>query len=451
MPDTPTVPSRYADAPIVGFLGISTALALAYLAWEAFFPTHGNDWGWAYVLVLLGIACALLGLVWLISLIFTLRKHGWSGISPAQRLCAFSPLLSLGAICAISLLDDYRKARHEKNYPGMSETHVNLSDKLIRIGWYDSDLSCKNGSRNYLDNKKFPVAAECARYDRQDAQEKSSANLYRYLYFRGKIRPEAQEFIREEYENASDAENFKPGLPKSYPLQKTGIWPTFAGLPPYRSGSFAQETAGSVQLIYYHYNDRVDVAPAIAMSGLETMALEGRMANLYRAEVYNYTQTPIARIEIEAQALDIDGFDGMLQTTDRHDCRAYAGYLQLPEKPRLRLRWQTAQAPYAWQHAEVEFPAFPRPEIPAQARSEQSLVLRLIPGKTARVAPTWIAQRLLTGQTRMLPAGWAYVPINRPMQNDLLLQATKLPPELRSYPCTRLDEKFVLDRLQLIE
>lgn len=114
-----------------------------------------------------------------------------------------------------------------------------------------------------------------------------------------------------------------------------------------------------VSYMYYHYPDRIDVAPALHLYKIERN--DNPTARVPFVVFYprNLAGPPIVRIEIDGQALQLESavFAHSGDKDDRRLC-------QIPGAPainwlnaHLKIRWQVAQANPAWREATVARPS----------------------------------------------------------------------------------------------
>lgn len=111
---------------------------------------------------------------------------------------------------------------------------------------------------------------------------------------------------------------------------------------------------------YYHYADRVEIAPALRLSGLQAMDLWGRKIPVVAFHLANLRALPLARLEIDGQAVDLGGSAFARESADSNGCtsRNYQAHVVNELSRPLKVRWQFAQPDPRWHETMVSVPEF---------------------------------------------------------------------------------------------
>lgn len=125
-----------------------------------------------------------------------------------------------------------------------------------------------------------------------------------------------------------------------------------------------------IQYAYYHYSEHIEVAATLSLSGSQRMDLWG--SNLPVVDFYpvNLGRLPLARLEIDGQAIDLG--DNAVPPESEGSCdyrqRNRAATTLLGKEQRLHLRWQQAQPDPVWHEASVLVPPFTGKRPPGRLR-----------------------------------------------------------------------------------
>jgi hypothetical protein len=110
-----------------------------------------------------------------------------------------------------------------------------------------------------------------------------------------------------------------------------------------------------VDYLYYHYSDRVEVVPALSMSGSAEYELKNKINPFVHVTLFNLGKQSIARLEINGIAVNI-GSDAKPSDMDAQTCfrpSSHGGQLMTPLDQAWTVRWQYLSADPAWHQAIV--------------------------------------------------------------------------------------------------
>ncbi len=349
MSDGPQSPiERTAEArPSFGkyWLGLALSLALTgLLLWIDVSMLSHRDVGYgaiAYMLAAIFIGAPLAVALVITWLIYMARAHG--RLPGRVHLLMFvPPLLSL---LVIPVGEDIRRAdadQFSERHPAIQETHVNLSGRPL---WLAPDVngSTSSGAPPAMPMRPGPWARFVSFTRYPDAQ---ALNAGSFPYDGTRLRDGIDTYS---YGTGDAQDQFKAGG-RTVPLVRLP-YPDIHELTPYESEH--------VLLVYqyFHYGDRVEVAPGLANMALSTQdALLRNAPHLVKFYMSNRVAPAIARVEVNGQTLAV-GSDGPIEADAQ--CRyAYTpiGYALLDLGASLKLRWQTLDDPGHWREASLTLP-----------------------------------------------------------------------------------------------
>lgn len=326
-------------------LGIALSMALTgLLLWIDVSMLSNRDIGYgaiAYMLAALFIGVPLAVALVITWLIYMKRSRG--RLPGRVHLLMFAPpLLSL---LVIPVGEDIRRADAEQfsqRHPAIQETHVNLSGRPL---WLAPDAygSTSSGGLPPMPMRSGTEArfVTFTRYPEPNALSDGS-----FPYDGMRLREDVGS-----YTYGSGDEN-GPGAAKGRTLPLVRLpYPDLHGLTRYESESTL------VVYQYFHYDDRVEVAPGLARMAVTTAdALLGSVPELVAFHLSRRIAPAIARLEVNGQTLAL-GTDGPIGP-DTGCNRAYVGigYALVDLRAPLKLRWQTLDEPSRWHEASVAVP-----------------------------------------------------------------------------------------------
>ncbi|MEG1680455.1 MAG: hypothetical protein RR326_10200 [Stenotrophomonas sp.] len=256
------------------------------------------------------------------------------GKMPATAHIAISgPLIvALLALLLTALVCDHHNGRLFKSYPAVSEVHVNLTGQSL---WLDDSIASGFGgggrSAHPMPVPATPIAmtTEITRWPPEH-------------------RPDESPFPYRGYDLKSSQRTFGRALGDGKPQAQV--------IPLLSSKASALPQDLPFRYFYYHYLDHVDAVPVLSRSiDLELSRARQMPAGLTLISVANFGTTPIIRIEINGQAVDLQKW-GNATIAASTGCPA----LRTPQSPvmlvageTLNLRWQQMDAPDVWHQAQL--------------------------------------------------------------------------------------------------
>lgn len=334
---------------IVGIiLSIILAGGIASLAIAAITDSSG---GWGIIMLVnaaIWFGGPLVSLILIVWLVYMVRDRGRVP-GRVHALLFLPPLLALSIYPASLLMEQRQYDQFRAANPPISETHVNLSGNDL---WIDTEpyASVRSGTR-----PPMPLSASqpdrfmnFIRYPSSDFVA-TGAFPYEGAHLKDTIT---------EYVYQIDSSEMGTSLPMSrlaYP-----------DLSPFSSIS-GQNEASMLRYIYFHYANRVDVAPSLRrLSGMTELELDkNKLEGLVLFRAQNYTSDAIVRLEINGQTLDIG--DGALKAIAPRPqpCSSYierVGVAFVDLNQPLDVRWQTLNDPRTWHDATLNIPPFVQPQ-----------------------------------------------------------------------------------------
>lgn len=303
------------------------------------------------------IAVALLGPLLLVNLLLS-AVYARRRAPGAAFLWIWGPPLAV--LTGLWLFASFRQMRDDSfdlAHPNIREVHVNLSGRSL---WLDPESTVNDsagaGELPAGQPEKFVALTRYARdYYGHD----------RLLPYTGSRL--AADFTSLAVYYGQPAETAATRLP----LVVAAPYPDVARF--MSSQQIAHQGEASVLVhLYYHYADRVEVAPALRLSGSQAMDQWGRQIPLVAFHLANLHALPLARLEIDGQAVDLG--DAAFASEDAADggctSRNYAAHAINELDAPLRVRWQFAEPQARWHAAVVRVPEYASARRPVgRARS----------------------------------------------------------------------------------
>lgn len=280
----------------------------------------------------------------------------WKKAAPRTYLMMWvPPVLAMG----ILPVSEYVSARQRDAFwaenPPIREVHVNLSGRSL---WLDPDeAGDASGGYGELAGDKPEQFVPLTRYP--GGKDRMSA------YTRGRL----QETYREMRIFRGHPGNTAPTL---MPVSQTAAFPEveiFRNLP-----RFMGKEAGIIEYWYYHYPDRVEVVPALSLSGSHDMDLWGSGLPVVDFHLANLGNLPIVRLEINGQAIALSDHAFFSETTEYSGCtsRNFSAHAITRLDQPLKVRWQLGEVSPPWHEATVPVRGFG--PGPAQGRIRSTSV-----------------------------------------------------------------------------
>ncbi|MCD9027205.1 hypothetical protein LDO26_03120 [Luteimonas sp. BDR2-5] len=333
-------------------LGLATA---AVIAWLSLWPILDSGLGYGIIVVILLAACLALPL--LLALVVVTIVHARRRPAPPGRVHAWMWLPTVAALMILPvamLVDDVGQRAHDERHPSIFEQHVNLSGQALWIGTGGTSTRSGGPARMPMPAETPWTLSEFNRYP-----PVSGVDDDWFPYDGDRLRDDVHTFPRRLGALDEGESIYDPRLDDA-PLQRVGTGPDLAPLR-------ARARHAKRGYAYFHYPDRVEVAPVVAplgllgedeLSGVDTPFLKFHAANLGQAHV--------VRIEIAGQAVPLP--DETVPPAHSGCRRAYypLGLAAIEDPARIPVRWQTADRPGHWHTSELALPAL-RGDAPARA------------------------------------------------------------------------------------
>lgn len=323
-----------------------------------------NEWwlgnaslGYEAILIFLAIGAGLLILLvaLLVLTVFNIRaKEPWQ-----MHAYAWLPLvLVLGGALVLVGVKEAQRDMFVRTHPDIYEVHVNLSG---RYAWALDDYVGMS-----VPQTEF---ARVTRYAQQGLDKM-------YAYDGWQIAASFKEAKVYMKEGAFDNRNHATPLVK-LPVVPPSRYPDVASLIPVIKANgygYTPTEASLLEYQYHYYADRIEVVPAIALSGSDRMALWGSELPVTGVHVENAMQTPIARIEIDGASLRI-GQTPLTPSDANCTRRSYVDYVLNRFDQPVKVRWQFLEANPAWHEAIVTVPQFSANKPAGWAKREEVVFL----------------------------------------------------------------------------
>lgn len=334
--------------------GIIVSIALAaWLAALGIIAVSSPTLGWGIVALITaaiwvgGPLAVVLAITW-----FAYMARDRGQVPGRVHALLFMPtLLALLIYPAAESIEQGKRASFSAAHPAISETHVNLSGKDL---WIDTTPYASTSSGA---GPTMPLSASKPErfmvFTRYPSPGSNGASSGAFPYQGARL---GNDIVQ--YAYRPDDAGAAAALPLNR-LSNPDLTPFFRIL--------GKNEAPMLRYLYFHYPDRVEVAPAIQrLAGMTEQRLDAaKLKGLVLLTAQNYTLNAIVRLEINGQTLDIG--DRALESlaplpAPCHDfARPVGGVFAALDKP-LTVRWQTLNAPQAWHTATLHVPAFHKPE-----------------------------------------------------------------------------------------
>jgi hypothetical protein len=330
-------------APVKSFTGGAVvgglmALVMAGLLLISFIDEH-------YFFYLLILAVIVLGPLLLLNLVFFAVYLKRRAPARAYWLMWGPPFGVLAGLWPFISGQQISDKLFERAHPNIREVHVNLSGHSL---WLDpeSTVNDAKGAGELPGNQPGHFA---------------SFTRYAQTYY-GKDRMLAYSGSRLAADFTS--QRVFPGEPAETaallrPVVLAAPYPDLARFLS-RERISPQDEAGFLVYLYYHYADRVEVAPALRLAGSQAMDLWGQPLPVVSFHLANLRALPLARLEIDGQAIDLGDAAFASESAEGNGCvyRNYEAHAVNALSRPLKVRWQFAQPATPWHEAVVSVPQF---------------------------------------------------------------------------------------------
>lgn len=294
-----------------------------------------------YAPLLAVVLIPALAVTWIIYLI---RDRG--RVPAVAHMAMFGPpAAALMMLLLTLLLRDQHNHRLFKTYPAVSEVHVNLTGKTL---WLDDSIATGFGGGGRSAHP-MPVPAT------------PIATTTEITRWPPEHRPDESPFPYRGHDLKSSHTTFGRALGDGKPQAQV--------IPLLSTKASALPQDLSFRYFYYHYLDHVDAVPVLSRSIDLELSRAGQMpAGLTLISVANFSTTPITRIEINGQTLDLRqwGDATIAASTGCPVLRTPQSPIMLVAGDTLNLRWQQMDAPDVWHRAQLADPPL---HVPKNLRS----------------------------------------------------------------------------------
>ena len=338
--------------PIAGPI-VGGVLALVIAGVLLMFAVRGDSPETIYLGIMLALFVAA---PLLIANVVMTAVYLWRKAPPRTYVMMWVPPILAMAILPVSEHLAYRKQQDFwAENPSIREMHVNLSGQSL---WLDpEEAGDSSGGSGELAGDKPEQFVPLTRYP--GGKDRMSA------YTRARL----QETYREMRIFRGHPGNTAPTL---MPVSQTTAFPEveiFRNLP-----RFMGKEAGIIEYWYYHYPDRVEVVPALSLSGSHDMDLWGSGLPVVDFHLANLGNLPIVRLEINGQAIALSDHAFFPETTENASCtsRNFSAHAITGLDQPLKVRWQLGEVSPPWHEATVPVRGFG--PGPAQGRIRSTSV-----------------------------------------------------------------------------
>ncbi|WP_374600413.1 hypothetical protein [Niveibacterium sp.] len=333
-PEEPVLKSPVAGA-VAGVLAGAVAGGLVVLL-----RSRDYDYASVHIAIQIGafLLAPLLAFNFVLSVLY-LRRN----VPSVSHAWIWGPIvIVLSVAFAMNGTAEIKRRNAEADHPRIREIHVNLSGYTIRFDPAGQGVDTRG--RINIPGDPPGEFVERTRYFADDDRMA--------IYAKARLVPSFREMqVSRESLSAEQV----AVLPVS---QRAEAFPNIEGFMKYLS--FQGSEATVITYWYFHYPDRVDVVPAIDLSGSQTMDLSGHDVSLVEFHIANLGRLPIARLEVDGETLALGSAAIPTEQADGNGCvnRNHAGYAINPLSGAIKVRWQLGQANPAWHEAVVYVPPF---------------------------------------------------------------------------------------------
>lgn len=383
------------STPVARCVGIGLSLLLSGLiVWLSIPVLSGRLSGWDGLGAILFALFVLAPLTIVVVGMWAYCLWRSQGAMPftVHALMLGAPLTSAMIIPIGNAVSDYAHSRFTVEHPSVTETHINLTgnELVLKTAGYTTTSSYPilwaDRPEEFVQLRIWPnpelVANGVSPYD--GARLRSDVRQYDYA-------PNVY---------------VEPQTPAAAPVPIVrAAYPDVSPLIPIIS----RTEAAALVLQYFHYLDRVELAPAIrrfAASQTERMTRDN-MPGLVLFTLYDYAAEPIARLEVNGQALDLG--ERAVEPTPAlpAPCKEIAmpvgaAFADLSQP--IAVRWQTTRQPGQWNESTIVVPSFPSPLRPDEAKVPDRVLLYVLP-EAAVAAERYVEFRTSNNQLGVRTTG----------------------------------------------
>lgn len=337
---TPTFKSKGRLIATVLFSGLQTALLVYTIGlFNKWWGDAGGGYGAIFILLAIGAALLLLLVTLLVLTVFSIR-----GREPSQ-IHAYAWLPSLLVLGGALIVVGIKEAQHDifaKAHPDISEVHVNLSGRYTWVLNSDEEMP--------VPQTQFAWVTRFSQNGLDKMQAYDGSRL-------AKSFTHAEVHMKDGPVNNTNVATPLVKLPVVQPSHYPDVTALIKAIKAGNDYGYTPTEAGLWEFQYFYYPDRIEVVPAITLSGSDRMALWGTDLPITGVHVENTLHKPIARIEIAGQALRIGQAPLAIQD-ENCSRRNYVDYVFNRFDQPVKVRWQFLEPNPAWHEATVTVPAW---------------------------------------------------------------------------------------------
>jgi hypothetical protein len=333
---------RFIAGPIVG---ITSALVMAWLA-KFYFLSDSQSGAYGAGLILIVVAIAVLAPLLLANLVLSIRYLHRDAPERTFAWMWLPPLAVLVALWVILGVKNQQQRSIEAAHPKIEEVHINLTGRSLWLDPEEAAISA-GGNEEMRGNspEKFVKLTRYFGHASGRGDDKMAA------YHVARLADSFRE-MRVFYGQPADTS------PTIVPVNRPTAFPEVKAFIKHSSGWGGEEQ--DIEYLYYHYPDHVDVVPALSVSYEQSMRWWGTEVPLVEFHIANLGTRPIARLEIDGQAIALGDEAFTPESAKDSACRSrnFAAYAVNHLAAPLKVRWQLAQANPSWHEANVVVPEF---------------------------------------------------------------------------------------------
>lgn len=330
--------------------GLALALLLGGISVVMLLRLIRDDGGGLVLLaIFIGIPLFIVALViW----IYLLRK-GAAGAG-LTKIMWLPVVVSMSILPVAGAIETASQAYFRSSHPIVTELHVNLTGRTMALD-PESDGSAQS----------LP-GAEPSRFKNLNRDPSMNRRADKMAAYEGALLAPGFNSMKVFYEDRRGAASVVPVRVLPMPP----AWKQLAS----KMGSIPSE---NLVHVYYHYPDRVDVLSMVESRAVFASAF-AKGTPLVDVFVHNLGSEEIVRLEMNGQPARLTS--GIPPASDRCHVFPFAA-IEIPDAP-LILRWQSARANPAWQHATLVVPPFPKAPLDGGSVESHALHVYIKPDGT---------------------------------------------------------------------
>ena len=353
---TPTFKSKGRLIATVLFSALQTALLVFTIGALNGWWMDSAGLGYGGLLIAFAILAALLILLvtLLVLTVFNIR-----GNEPSQ-IHAYAWMPSLLVLGGALIVVGIKEAHHDmfaQAHPDISEVHVNLSGRYTWVLNSQEEMP--------VPQTQFAWLTRFSQNGLDKMQAYDGSRL-------AKSFTHAEVHMKDGPVNNTNVATPLVKLPVVQPKRYPDVTALIKSIKAGNDYGYTPTEAGLWEFQYFYYPDRLEVMPALSLSGSDRMALWGSGLPIMGVHVENALPKPIARIEIDGEALRI-GQEPLTKQDENCLRRNYVDYVQNRFDKPVKVRWQFLEANPAWHEAIVTVPTW-KTQAPAGWTKREEVV-----------------------------------------------------------------------------